>query len=143
VFSVLSLAKRGLTLGQAALTIPADFYRARRIEFSTEFDRLIRQAGCRESHRGNGRGRLPASRPALALRQHRGGARGLGRGRGRCAGHELGRLQLFAAEQGGGDPAPRRLGRVRQSDRRSELRGAPGRPTHWRKHRRQRLFEIA
>jgi hypothetical protein len=40
------LAKRGLTLGQAALTIPADFYHVRGIEFSTEFDRLICQAGC-------------------------------------------------------------------------------------------------
>ena len=40
------LAKRGLTLGQAALTIPADFYYVRGIEFSTEFDRLICQAGC-------------------------------------------------------------------------------------------------
>ena len=40
------LAKRGLTLGQAVLTIPADFYHVRGIEFFTEFDRLICQAGC-------------------------------------------------------------------------------------------------
>ena len=40
------LTKRRLTHGQAALTIPTDFYNVRGTEFFTEFDRLFRQAGC-------------------------------------------------------------------------------------------------